>query len=112
MPRQRQRLFQLDLAGARVDEQRSSTSASVSLSINQRTRIHDTILRHRTGRVDHVNFALSVGTRIPRSVHVFDLPSDVVEFVPRFRGYKYILVRDEIVIIDPDTLEIVAVIPA
>jgi len=49
---------------------------------------------------------------VPRTVHVVDLPSDVVEIVPQYRGFKYILVRDEILIIDPDTFEIVAVIPA
>jgi hypothetical protein len=45
-------------------------------------------------------------------VHVVPLPDTVVEIVPRYRGYDYILVGDEIVIIDPRTMRIVAIIPA
>jgi hypothetical protein len=35
-----------------------------------------------------------------------------VLIVPQYRGFDYCLVDDEIVIVDPRTLEIVAVIPA
>jgi Protein of unknown function (DUF1236) len=35
-----------------------------------------------------------------------------VTLVPAYRDYEYILVGDNIVIVDPDTYEIVAVIPA
>ena len=40
------------------------------------------------------------------------LPPTIVELVPAYEGYDFILVRDDIVIIDPDTYEIVDVIPA
>jgi Protein of unknown function (DUF1236) len=46
------------------------------------------------------------------SVHFVGLPEDVVRIVPEYRGFDYVLVRDQILIIDPDTLEIVAIIPA
>jgi hypothetical protein len=85
---------------------------SVQLSSEQRTRIHEVIGRNSSARVDHVDFSLSVGTRVPRTVHVVVLPEDIVRIVPEYRGFKYIIVRDEIVILDPDTLEIVAIIPA
>jgi hypothetical protein len=85
---------------------------SVQLSSEQRTRIHEVIGRNSSARVDHVDFSLSVGTRVPRTVHVVVLPEDIVRIVPEYRGFKYIIVRDEIVILDPETLEIVAIIPA
>ena len=40
------------------------------------------------------------------------LPSTIVEIQPAWRGFEYFLVGDEIVIVDPATLRIVAVIPA
>jgi hypothetical protein len=40
------------------------------------------------------------------------LPQDIVEVVPQFEGFDYIIVGDNILIIDPDTLEIVDIIPA
>ena len=60
----------------------------------------------------HVDFALREGVRIPHSVHLYPLPGDIVSLVPAYRDYEYVLVGDNIVIVDPDTYEIVAVIPA
>ena len=60
----------------------------------------------------NVNFDVTVGTRIPRNVHVVVLPEEIVRIVPEYRGYEYFLVGDEIVIVDPRTLEIVAIISA
>jgi Protein of unknown function (DUF1236) len=39
------------------------------------------------------------------------LPSDVVEVVPQYRGYDFLVVRDEIVIVEPSTYKIVTVLP-
>ena len=49
---------------------------------------------------------------MPRNVHIVDVSDDIVRVVPQWRGFRYFVVRDEIVIVDPDTFEIVAVIPA
>ena len=40
------------------------------------------------------------------------LPEEIVLLIPEYRGYDYFLIGDEIVIVDPRTLEIVAIIPA
>jgi hypothetical protein len=88
-------------------------SAPSKVTTEQRTEIRSKLSSHSSGarlKRSDVHFSLSVGTRVPRSVHVLDLPSDIVEIVPAYRGYKYVLVGDEIVIIDPATFEIVAVI--
>ena len=86
---------------------------SVQLSEQQRSKIKTIVTEGHAQRFSgNVNFDVRVGTRIPSSVHVVPLPEDIVRFVPEYRGYDYILVRDEILIVDPNTLEIVAVIPA
>jgi hypothetical protein len=87
--------------------------ASVQLSQDQRTKIKDVIVRDRNvARVNGANFAVSVGARVPRDVHVTVLPPEVVTIVPEYRGFEYVLVGDQLLIIDPDTLEIVAILPA
>jgi hypothetical protein len=87
---------------------------SVQLSEDQRSQIKTIVGRGSGPRLSrsNVNFAISVGTRVPRSVHFVTLPSEIVRIVPQYRGFDYFLVEDEIVIVDPHTLEIVAVIPA
>ena len=62
--------------------------------------------------VTNVNFAISVGTRVPRDVSFHALPAEIVTIYPEWRGYEFVLVRDQIVVIDPRTFEIVAVLEA
>ena len=92
--------------------ERSSSAKSVQLSTEQRTRIKSIVTTHREARVDRVDFSISVGVRVPRTVHLVALPEEVVVIVPQFRGFYYFIVGDEIVIVDRATLEIVAVLPA
>jgi Protein of unknown function (DUF1236) len=85
---------------------------STTLSSDQRTRLHRVITGGDVRRIDNANFALTIGARVPDTVTFYDLPETIVEIVPEYRGYDYIVVGDELVIIDPETLEIVAVLPA
>jgi hypothetical protein len=62
--------------------------------------------------VNNVNFAISIGTRVPREVGFHPLPAQIVTIYPEWRGYEFFLVRDQIVVVDPRTLEIVAVLEA
>jgi hypothetical protein len=84
---------------------------STTLSPDQKTRLHGIITDGNIRRIDEADFPLSVGTRVPDTVEVYDVPDTLVDIVPEYRGFDYIVVRDELLIIDPDTLEIVAVLP-
>jgi Protein of unknown function (DUF1236) len=94
----------------RITEQRSV--APVNLSSSQKTEIHRVITGPNIHRVGHVNFSLAVGTAIPRTVQVYPVPERIVRIIPEYRGFDYIVVRNELVIIDPATLQIVAILPA
>src|SRR6516162_10063969 len=84
---------------------------SVTLNSQQRTRIQQTVLASRNvPRVNNVNFALSVGTAVPSSVRIVDVPSALIEINPQWRGHQYFLVRDEIIIVDRRR-KIVATVP-
>jgi hypothetical protein len=86
--------------------------ARVQVTQQQRTQIHERIGHLHAQRLDRADFSLEVGVAVPRSVRVYTLPPEIVEVVPEYRGYDYILVGDDIVIVDPGSLQIVAVIPA
>jgi hypothetical protein len=93
--------------------QGGARGGSVQLSEDQRSQIKTIIGRSNGPRLgSNVNFDVRVGTRVPQSVHFVVLPEEIVRIIPQYRGFDYVLVGDEIVIIDPHTLEIVAVIPA
>jgi hypothetical protein len=59
-----------------------------------------------------VDFQLNVGVAVPRSVKLAAVPTTIIEIQPSWRGFEYFLVGDQIVIVNPRTMEIVAVVPA
>jgi DNA mismatch repair ATPase MutL len=91
----------------------SSTNVNASVNINdqQRTRVAESITRLNVQPLTNVNFSLTVGTAVPRDIRLQTLPPDVVEVVPQYRGYSFFVVRDEIVIVEPSTYQIVTVLP-
>jgi len=89
----------------------SRGSVSANITPEQRTRIHDIIIKeHSAPRLDHVDFSLSVGTVVPRSVRLIAVPRVILEIEPEWRGFVYFLVGDEIIIVNPRSMEIVAVL--
>ncbi len=60
-------------------------------------------------KVSSVNFSLSVGTVVPRTVTVVAVPAIIVEVYPQYRGLMYFVVGDQIIIVD-QSHKIVAVI--
>jgi Protein of unknown function (DUF1236) len=88
-------------------------ASHVTLSDEQRTRIRQTVVgTHGAPRVSHVDFDLSVGTVIPRGhIHVVPVPRMLVDIEPAWRGFLYFVYEDELVIVDPNDMSIVAVVP-
>jgi hypothetical protein len=92
-----------------------SAQGEVSLSGEQRERVSARF----ASRIDSMNVrsvsrsqvSVSVGTSIPSSIRLYPVPSDVIAIYPRFRGHQFVVVEDEIVIIEPRTRRIVTTIP-
>jgi hypothetical protein len=91
----------------------SRSGATVNLTPEKRTRIHEVIVKERNApRVSSPDFNVSVGTRVPRTVRFAALPRTIVEIEPEWRGFEYFMVADQIIVVDPKTMEIVAVLDA
>jgi uncharacterized protein DUF1236 len=91
----------------------TKSGGNTRLSENDRTRVHDEILRTpKVNRVARNKFEPRQGARVPRSVHVALLPAAIFALVPQYRGYDYVVVDDDVCIIDPRTYEIVEVLGA
>jgi hypothetical protein len=86
-----------------------AASGSAKLSTEQRTKITTIFKEHRVEPA-RLNVSIRVGTRIPGSVHLYPIPTQVVEVYPEWRGYDYIFVGDQILVISPRTHEIVAIL--
>jgi hypothetical protein len=63
-----------------------------------------------TGHSRHLNVGLNVGVALPGDVDLEPLPPSIVEIVPEYRGYDYVVANDEVVIIDPSSRRVVEMI--
>ena len=96
---------------AQRSAERPGSGARTQLSEQQRSNVHQTILKERNlNRASNVNITISVGTRIPRSVRLVALPASIISVVPAYRSYRYVVVNEQICVVDPNTYEIVEVI--
>jgi len=100
-------------SGTSVQSQTTGQAgAAAKLSTEQRTRITSVIREQHVQPLANVNFSIAVGTRVPRDVRFYPLPREVVTIYPEWRGYEFILVNNQIIVIDPRTFEIVAILEA
>jgi hypothetical protein len=89
----------------------AGAKGAANLSPEQRTKIR-TVIKEKVHiqPVTHVNFSISIGTRVPRTVHFYPVPAEVIAIYPEWRGYQIILVDNQYIIVDPATYEIVYII--
>ena len=88
------------------------TGGNVRFTDQQRTTIRRTVIDARGApRAGRVDFDVRVGTVVPRgSIHVTTVPQTLVRIEPRWRGYLYFVYEDQIVIVNPRNMHIVAVV--
>ena len=100
-----------------ADERKRSTTGqgaaagAANLTSEQQTKITG-IIRQKKVAPAQLNVSVRVGTRIPNSVRFYPLPREVFVIYPQWRGYEYIMVGNEILVIDPRTHQIVAILEA
>lgn len=89
----------------------TTSNANVNITNEKRTTIRQTITQTDVEPVRDVDFSVNVGVAIPHTVELHPLPPRVVEIVPQYRNYRYFVLADgRIVIVQPDTYEIVYVV--
>lgn len=85
----------------------------VDLSGDKRERVGKALRGDRdVKRRRDVDIDISIGTRLPRDWDYVPVPAAVIDVVPEYDGYVVAYVEDEYVITDPETYEVVAVLPA
>jgi hypothetical protein len=110
--RERERTDQAEENRATTGRGSAGTEVNIDLTPEKRTRIHEAIMHERRApRLSSVDFDVSVGARVPRSSRRFlALPRTIVEIEPEWRGFEYFLIADQIVIVNPRSMEIVAIV--
>jgi hypothetical protein len=85
----------------------------LQVSEQQKSGVRERLLKQNRVAKTRINVSVHIGTAIPRSTRLHALPAAIVELVPAYRNYSYIVLEDEtIYIVDPRTYVVVDVIHA
>jgi hypothetical protein len=82
----------------------------VTLTPQQRTQITRSFTGVNVRPVTGINFAIVVGTVVPDTIELHEVPTEVVKVAPDYRGYRYFVVGNQIVVVEPKARRIVAIL--
>jgi hypothetical protein len=103
---------QEDTSGGRARAIKQSSQA-LQLDPQQHQQIKDVIAHQANApKIDKAPFELMIGTAVPRQVPLEDIPAEITQLMNGFWGDQYLLVRDEMVIVDQHSRRVVAIVPS
>ena len=85
-------------------------TAELALSDEERGRLYEGVMRIADASVANVP-APAVADALPSEVPLQDLPAGMAQEVPQVRGHKFMKFDDRIVVVDPKSRVVVAMIP-
>jgi hypothetical protein len=93
-----------------VAAQAATDTGARNLSLEQQTKIADAITRDAGAPMQGAHFTLAVGNAVPADVPLRPLPATATAAAPQFRGASYVVIEEQIAIVDSTTRKILAVV--
>ena len=93
-----------------VGSPHAQRAAELALSDEQRGRIYEGVMRIPDAPVAHVS-PPALSDPLPGGVPMQDLPTGVTREIPLVQGHKFVKFDDRIVVVDPKSRVVVAMIP-
>jgi hypothetical protein len=90
-----------------VSEQ--GVSPKLALTPSQRSAIYQEVHTDRS-KVAPSRFAAQVGAEVPPMIELYMLPDDILANNPDTKLYKFTKVDDQVVLVDPTRMRVIAVI--
>lgn len=89
----------------------AAATPAPEISSEQQGRIRDLVKNAKVDHVAKLAIPLEVGAEVPRNLHFYPFPKEVAEIAPEYGGYFYVVAAEKIVVIDPLSYRIVAILP-
>jgi hypothetical protein len=90
-----------------VSEQ--GVASKLALTPSQRSAIYQEV-QTDTSKVAPSRFAAHVGAEVPPMIELYMLPDDILANSPETKLYKFTKVDDQVVLVDPTRMRVIAVI--
>jgi Protein of unknown function (DUF1236) len=98
------------LALATASAQTPAEPSPRNLSLEQQAKIANVITREAGAPGREAHFSLAIGNTVPADLQLRPVPASVAQVAPQFRGASYLVVEEQIALVDTQTRKILAVI--
>jgi hypothetical protein len=89
----------------------ATTGTELQLTPQQRAAIYASVSQQKLSRTPPpANLDVAVGADLPASMELYDLPANIAADIPTTKLYKYTVVQNQVVIVDPTKMKVVDVI--
>jgi hypothetical protein len=99
------------VAWAFIQTDLSFATERLSLSVEQQVKVGAIITDETSVAMPAPNWSVAIDGLVPKNVTLRSLPATAQNVTPQLQGLDYILVEEEIALVDPRTRKIVAVLP-
>ena len=88
----------------------SEPTQAPALTAAQKAAIFSSVTLDRSKVKTVENFRVAVGAKVPPAIELYPLPEGALAEAPAARPYKYTMVANQVVLVDPATMLVVDVI--
>ena len=88
----------------------ATTARALELTPAERLAIYQSVTQTKKNNAAPVGFRATVGAHVPDSVQLEPLSDTLAKLVPRARGFSIGMVEKEVILVDPGTRQVVAVV--
>ena len=90
--------------------QAASPNQKIQLSVAQKTAIYNAVSKDKSKSASPVNFQASIGANVPASIELHALPAEAVATAQAASSYRYTMVNNQVVLVDPISMRVVDII--
>jgi len=87
----------------------ASLNADLELTTQQRARIYQTVAKQQV-RTPPPPMQVSVGADVPPVTELYAMPDNIAAEIPATKVFKYTMVQNQVVIVDPTTMKVVDIL--
>jgi hypothetical protein len=88
----------------------AATTRALELTPAERLAIYQSVTQAKKNNAAPIGFRATVGAHVPDSVELAPLSDTLAKLVPRARDFSIGMVEKEVILVDPGTRQVVAVV--
>jgi hypothetical protein len=101
-------ILQLVVSGAAAQSQ--SAAKAETLSLEQKTKISQ-LVSPRTAPLASGKFSIAIDAVVPAEIQIYSFPPEAERVAPQLRGFGYLVIEEQIALVDQRTRKVEIVFP-